>query len=151
MASNNDYVVNNSVKMNWVKSKFLLARKKKGTKGEDYLIFAAVDYPSATKGNITVFFNPSMAWLWITDAHESTEDIWNSDELKSWISEPENYTDHFPASWDECVALVSDGEEISNEALLEEYGLLEYKSDIEARVRDLYPYYTTDPISMRVN
>ena len=129
-------VENNVVKMEWEKSGWLQ------TKASGHLssafIFASKEYASPVKGTVTVFFNADVAFLWVSDAHSDSEDMWNASELKEWCKTEMDGS--FPEMHAEYVELISSGEDTCIDAILEEYGLTEHKADIEARLQDVRPF-----------
>lgn len=130
-------VVNNIVKLEWEKSGWLQA-KGSAVNPDGTFIFASKDYESTVKGTVTVFFNANSAFLWVSDAHTDEEDMWNASELKNWCKK--NIDGSFPMMYDECVEIIQSGEDECVDAILEEYGIVEHKADIEARQRDLRPF-----------
>lgn len=132
-------VENNAVKMEWEKSGWLQA--KNGS-----FIFGSVTYPSQTKGEVTVFFTPDTAFLWISDAGTDAEDMWNASELKSWCKE--SLDGSFPHCYSEYVPVIASGDETADDHTLELYGIAEHKADIEARMADLEFYRGSKMINM---
>lgn len=129
-------VENNIVKMEWEKSGWLATKGRGGSQGA--FIFASKDYQSARGCTISVFFTSDTAFIWANDAHTADEDIWNSADLKDWCKS--NLDGSFPHQYDEYVAVIDSGEMTANDEILEEYGLMEFKADIEARMRDIAPF-----------
>lgn len=129
-------VENNVVKMDWDKAGWLQTKGSAGKQGA--FILASKEFPSTTKGTVTVFFNPFTAFMWISDAHTSEEDMWNASELKEWLKS--ELDGSFPDNYDECVNIIPYGNLEADVAVLEEYGILDYKDEIEARLRDVAPY-----------
>jgi len=140
------FVVNNKVKMEWEKSGFVVT---KGSAGNSFFTFASQEYPSTNKGLVTVFFNPSTAWIWASDPHTGDEDLWNASELKSWLKEPGNFTDLFPNGWAEYVSVIANGDDTASQQILDEYGISQHKADIEARLRDLEGYLDDEPVGLK--
>lgn len=129
-------VENNIVKMEWQKDGWLQTKASGRSKG--VFIYASQVYPSTVKGEVTVFFNADMAWIWASDAHTEEEDLWNAKELKSWVKS--NLDGSFPDMYDECVEVISSGEDECIMDVLEEYGIVDAKEDIEKRVQDVRPF-----------
>ncbi len=126
-------VDNNVVKMEWEKSGFLTKKQGKATA----FYVATKMYKSSKLGNIPVFFDPFMAYVW-RDAG-TKYDLWSVSDLKGFIKE--SYDSGFPTSYtDNCVPVVHYGEEEVDQEMLEELGLTEYADDILARIQDLAPY-----------
>ena len=129
------FVENDVVKMQWDKAGWLQPKVRKTNKSA--FIFASQDYESTNKGKITVFFDPYSAFLFVDNRGDADEDIWTADDLictykQSPIGEFSNC--------EQYVAVIDSGEFDCLTAILEEFGLTDYKEDIEARMRDISPY-----------
>lgn len=130
-------VVNNIVKMEWDKEGWLqLSPKSKKNAGA--FIFASKVYPSTTHGEVTVFFNHYTAFLMISDPHTDAEDLWNAKELAQVLKT--ELTGGFPTDLDIYVPIIGGNDDNCRPEVLEEYGITEFASDIEARLNDLAPY-----------
>lgn len=129
-------VENNIVKMEWDKAGWV--QTKGGTGKSSAFIFASKEFSSTTKGTVTVFFNPNTAFIWASDPHTSEEDLWNASELKSWLRD--NLDGSFPDNWDECVSVIPYGTREADMAILEEYGIVDFKEEIEKRLDDVRPF-----------
>lgn len=128
-------VENNIVKMEWQKDGWLQTSSKKKPSA---FIFASQTYPSTVKGEVTVFFTSLTAFLFVSDAGTDDEDMWNAEELISAIKG--NLTGNFPFDLDEYVAVIDSGEDNCIMSVLERYGIVDAKEDIEARMLDIRPY-----------
>lgn len=126
-------VINEIVKMDWEQSGWLQTKGAKGKQGT--FIFASKMYPSTVKGvEIPVFFTTGDAFLWVDDAGATDEDIWSVEDLKDWCKT--EYSSAFPYNYDQYISL-TDADGIASEAELEEWGIAEFKEDIEKRLADL--------------
>lgn len=123
-------VENNIVKMEWEKSEWL------STKGGTF-IFAGKTY-SGTKGDISVLFHPDAVYVWCSDYDTDEEELWSSQEVKDWYKSerPSN----FPFSYEEMVDVIHSGDSTCIDAVLEHFGITEFKEDIEKRLNDIKPY-----------
>ena len=128
-------VVNDVVKMEWSEEGWLQSAATK--KGAGVFFFASKVYPSTTKGEVTVFFNPDTAYIFASDAHTADEDLWNAAEVKAIIKD---VLGDFPYRNQEYVPIIASGLHVCSQEYLEEYGIVEFKADIEARLRDIEPY-----------
>lgn len=128
-------VENNIVKMEWQKDGWLETSSKKKPSA---FIFASQKYDSTVKGEVTVFFTPLTAFLFISDAGTADEDMWNAEELIPVIKG--NLSGNFPFDLEEYVAVIDSGEDKCLTSVLEKYGIVDAKEDIEARMRDIRPY-----------
>ena len=126
-------VENNVVKMEWQKEGWLQTKKGTGA-----FIFASQVYETETRGKVTVFFNPSTAYLFVTDAHTENEDLWSAEDLIPVLKK--EYTYLFPFNVQEYVPVIESGETECRADILEEYGLTPFKADIEARLNDVRPF-----------
>ena len=134
-------VVNDIVKMEWQTEGWLQTSARKGRKPT--FIIASQDYESTKYGKISVFFNATTAFLFIDDAGTDSQDIWNAQELIAALKE--DLPGDFPYTTDQYVPIIASGEANCIDETLEEYGLTEYKADIERRMKDIAPFgYETD-------
>lgn len=126
-------LVNDVVKMEWEKSLCL-------TKG-DVLYFAGKMYKSSKYGDIIVGFNPYNAFIIRDGDEDTTDDFWEFKDIKKDVKDcPHDYD-----SADTYVTLLTSwGEMTVDDAKLEEYGLTEFKADIEARRKDIAQYATSE-------
>ena len=130
-------VENNVVKMEWEKSGWLQTSAKKGKNAT--FILASKNYPSSTKGKeLSVIFTASTAFLFVDGAGTADEDIWTAEELIQTIKS--DMPGNFPYSLDQYLAVIESGEDVCKMHVLEEYGLVEFKEDIEARMKDIAPF-----------
>ena len=128
------YVVNNEVKMQWLQSGWYQLKSRGKTPGA--FVFASQPYPStkaATGGEVTVFFTATTAFLIVSD-----EGAWNAKEFLSAVKD--NIGGSFPYDLEEYVPVIESGEEYCKDFVLEEWGIVDAKADIEARLRDIAPY-----------
>lgn len=131
-------VVNNHVKMEWLKSQWLSAN------GGKVFCCAAKTYESTVKGTVDVFFRPDTAFLWVSDAHTDEEDMWSSAELFAELKS--SFDGTFPQNYDEYVPVIEAGTHECLMSILEEYGIVDAKEDIEARLVDLEYYGGEDEL-----
>lgn len=134
------YIVNDVVKMKWTKEGWMQApvKEENGVLREGVFMFASQLYTTEQFGEITVFFTPDTAFLFISDQGEEDEHIWTAEELGRIMKE--HYGDSFPVQYDEYFPLIDMGEEECMEDMLEIYDLLPFKADIEQRLMDVAPY-----------
>lgn len=125
------YVVNNEVKMQWLKSGWYQRKSRGKTPGA--FVFASQTYPSAKGEDITVFFTATTAFLIVSD-----EGAWNAKEFLSAVRD--DIGGSFPYDLEEYVPVIESGEEFCKDFVLEEWGIMDAKADIEARLRDIAPY-----------
>lgn len=130
-------VENNVVKMEWDKSGWFTF-KRRNKSNSDIFVFASKVYPSTTHGEVTVFFTPTTAFLFASNAGKEDEDMWNAKELGGVMKRL--YSDSFPYNLEEYVAVIESGEDLCIPFVLDNYGIAEFKEDIEARVKDVRPY-----------
>ena len=129
-------VVNDVVKLgDWEKSGWLQTSAKKG---RSTFIFGSKKYASTNKEEVTVFFTSNTAFLVISNAHTEDEDLWSAEEFIPVIKS--SITGNFPFDMEEYVAVIDSGEDECLATILEEYGIVEHKEDIEAHLRDVRPY-----------
>lgn len=133
-------VVNNHVKMEWLKEQWLSANKGK------VFCCAAKTYDSTVHGTLDVFFRPDTAFLWISNAGTGDEDFWNSAELYDVLKG--SFDGTFPMSYNEYVPIIESGETDCTDAVLERYGLVAAKADIEKRLKDLEYYGGEDDMQV---
>lgn len=129
-------VENNVVKMEWEKDGWLQTSAKKGKKST--FILASKKYDSSNKGEISVIFTASTAFLFVDGAGTADEDIWTAEDLIATVKS--DMPGNFPYSLEQYVAVIDSGEEECKMSVLEEYGLVAYKKDIEARMKDIAPF-----------
>lgn len=131
-----DVVVNNIVKMEWSKKGWLQTSSRGGRK--PVFILASQDYVNADGRTISVIFTASTAFLFVSDAGTDEEDIWTAQELIQTLKA--EMQGNFPYSLEEYLPIIESGEYTCKVDVLEKYGLLDYKDDIEARLKDVAPY-----------
>lgn len=131
------FVKNNVVKMEWEQNGWLARRYRNSMTSA--FIFASTIYPSKTKRKVTVFFTAETAFIWATNPHSSKEELWKAKSLKDWYKQG-NADVTFPMNWEEYVAVIDSGNDSCNEDILREYGIENYKIDIENRLRDVAPF-----------
>ena len=131
-------VKNSVVKMEWEQSGWLARRYRNSMTSA--FIFAATSYPSDTNSyHVTVFFTAETAFIFASNPHTETEDIWKAKELKDWYKAG-NADYSFPINYEEYVPVIDSGNLWCNDEVLKEYGIEGYKYDIEARLKDVMPY-----------
>lgn len=124
-------VVNNIVKMEWQTENWLATKAKGGKPG--MFIMAAQPYTNKDGETVAVIFTAHTAFLWGDD-----EGLWTADEVRDWCKK--NVDGSFPTAYDEYIAIIPYGSNEADDAILEKYGLSEYKEDIENRRIDLIPF-----------
>lgn len=129
-------VENNVVKMEWEKDGWLQTSAKKGKKST--FILASQKYESTNKGEISVIFTASTAFLFVDGAGTADEDIWTAEDLIATVKS--DMPGNFPYSLEQYVPVIDSGEEECKASVLEEYGLVAFKEDIEARMKDVAPF-----------
>lgn len=137
------FVENNIVKMQWDKAGWLQP-KSKGTK-KNVFIFGSQNYQSTNKGMISVFFTATTAFLFVDERGSEDEDIWTAEDLIATYKQspiPEFL------NCEQYVAVIDSGESTCNASVLEEFGLVEFKEDIEARMKDVAPYGYEEDMKM---
>lgn len=137
------FVENNIVKMQWDKAGWLQP-KAKGTK-KSVFIFCSQNYQSTNKGLISVFFTATTAFLFVDERGSEDEDIWTAEDLIATYKQspiPEFL------NCEQYVAVIDSGEATCNASVLEEFGLVEFKEDIEARMKDVAPYGYDEDMKM---
>lgn len=137
------FVENNIVKMQWDKAGWLQP-KAKGTKKRVF-IFGSQNYQSTNKGLISVFFTATTAFLFVDERGSEDEDIWTAEDLIATYKQspiPEFL------NCEQYVAVIDSGEATCNASVLEEFGLVEFKEDIEARMKDVAPYGYEEDMKM---
>lgn len=124
-------VVNNIVTMEWQTANFF-----KTSKGA--FIWASKEYDTE-KGKVTVFFNCNTAFIFRTpEDADDAEDIWDTKELKEFLKK--NMDGSFPLQYEEYLPLITWGNSKVDAEVAEQYGLTEFISDIEARLKDVEPF-----------
>lgn len=137
------FVENNIVKMQWDTAGWLQP-KAKGTK-KSVFIFSSQNYQSTNKGLISVFFTATTAFLFVDERGSEDEDIWTAEDLIATYKQspiPEFL------NCEQYVAVIDSGEATCNASVLEEFGLVEFKEDIEARMKDVAPYGYEEDMKM---
>lgn len=137
------FVENNIVKMQWDKAGWLQP-KAKGTK-KSVFILGSQNYQSTNKGLISVFFTATTAFLFVDERGSEDEDIWTAEDLIATYKQspiPEFL------NCEQYVAVIDSGEATCNASVLEEFGLVEFKEDIEARMKDVAPYGYEEDMKM---
>lgn len=124
-------VINDVVKMEWQSEGWLQTSAKRG---KSIFIFASQKYQSTTHGEVSVFFAPTTAFLMV----DGDGTPWSAESLIPIIKK--EYTSSFPFDYEEYTAIIDSGEEECSVSVLEKYGLVDAKEDIEARMRDIMPY-----------
>lgn len=130
------FVENNVVKMNWEKSGWLQPTVR-GSK-KSIFVMASQRYNSTTKGVVDVFFTSTTAFLFVDDAGTADEDIWTAEDLIATIKS--DMPSNFPYGCEQYVPVIDSGEDVCIASVLETYGLVEFKDDIEARMKDVAPF-----------
>ena len=125
-------VENNVVHMEWQQSGWLETSTRKGKKPAVF-IFASQTYPSTVHGEVTVFFTAHTAFV-----IESDEGLWSAEEFIPVVKG--NMGGNFPYDLDEYVSIIDSGGTSCKQAVLEKYGIVDAKEDIEARLNDVSPY-----------
>ena len=119
-------VINDVVKMEWEKAKWL--QTKKGS-----FIMAGKTYQRADGTNVDVIFTVNEAFVWGEE-----NDLWTAEELIAWFkSEHLTPSDSLDAYEDYCKVAAVD--EVVDE-VVERLGLTAYVDDIRARLNDLSEY-----------
>lgn len=126
------FVENDIVKMEWDAKNWLATKARAGK--PSVFILAAQEYKNSEGKIIPVYFNAHTAFIWETEDYG----IWDVPTLKSWCKD--NADGNFPTEYDCYHPVIDWGGESCNEDVLEKYGLLEHKADIENRMADLVPF-----------
>ena len=130
-------VINDVVKLDWEKSGWLQSKaSKQNPKG--VFIMASQEYENDNGETIPVIFNANTAFIWGDDIGTDDEDIWSVEDLRDWLKTEFNAS--YPDSYDQYLPIIQSGSLEANTEVLEKYGLMKYKDDIEARLKDLLPY-----------
>lgn len=129
-------VENNVVKMEWEKDGWLQTSAKKGK--QPTFILASKDYVNSNGDTISVIFTSSTAFVFADNFGEEDEDIWTAADLIATIKS--DMPGGFPYGLDQYVAIIESGEDDCKMSMLEKLGLVEYKEDIEARMKDIQPF-----------
>lgn len=137
------FVENNIVKMQWDKAGWLQPKVKKTKK--EVFVFGSQTYDSALGFPVTVFFTPSLAFIFADDDSVDASSIWSADDLISFYKEQR---DSDFSMFEQCVPVIASGELECYASVLEKYGLVEFKSDIEARLNDVRPYGEEEDVKM---
>lgn len=127
-------VINNVVKMEWNKDLWLQTSSRGGS--PSIFIMAAHKYVNKDGKTISVIFVPDTAFLFADDAGTENEDIWTAEDLRATLKS--DFGGVFPYSYDQYIPII--GADADTDAVLERYGLSEYKEDIEKRLDDISPY-----------
>lgn len=138
------FVENNIVKMQWDKAGWLQPKVKKTKK--EVFVFGSQTYASTNgKGTVTVFFVPDSAFIFVDNRGADDEDIWTAEDLIDYYkSEP---TSDF-SMFEQYAPIIASGELECYASVLEEFGLVDYKADIEARLNDVRPYGEEEDVRM---
>ena len=120
------HVINDVVKMNWEKAKWL--QTKKGS-----FIMAGVTYQKPDGTEVDVIFTVNEAFVWGED-----NDLWTAEEVIAWFkSEHLTPSDSLDAYEDYCK--VAGVDEVVD-SVVARLGLEAYADDIRARLNDLSEY-----------
>ena len=76
--------------------------------------------------------------MFASEPGTENEDMWNAKELAGIMKK--GFSDYFPYNYEEYVAVIDSGEENCIASVLERYGIVDAKEDIEARMRDIKPF-----------
>lgn len=133
------------LKMPWEKSGWLQTSSKRGN---GVFIFASHDYKSTREdlGTVSVFFVPDTAFPFISNYGSCDEDMWSAAELIAAMKKERQ--GNFPHAMEEYVPVIASGETECTLGILEEYGLLDYKDDIEARLQDIVPFGYEEDVTL---
>ena len=135
-------VVNDVVKMKWTEEGWLQTptREEDGVLQEGVFMFASQVYATEQLGEVTVFFTPGTAFVFVSDVGEEDEHIWTALELGRAIKD--EYGDLFPVQYDEYYPIIETGDEAYefNQQVLEMFDLVPFKADIEQRLLDIEPF-----------
>jgi hypothetical protein len=132
-------VTNNTVKMEWDKSLWLQAKAKNGIEGAFF--FAGKKYNSSKFGEISVGFTSISCFLFAENGGQDISDFSTAEEMKDLMKEDIN---DFPLGYEEHIPLNDTGTADFFDDVLEKYGLLEYKEDLVARMKDVNQYATVE-------
>ena len=127
-------VINDVVKMEWNKDLWLQTSSRGGS--PSIFIMAAHKYVNKDGKTISVIFVPDTAFLFVDDAGTENEDIWTAEDLRATLKS--DFGGGYPYSYDQYTPII--GADADTDAVLEKYGLSEYKEDIEKRLDDISPY-----------
>lgn len=134
-------VENNVVKMEWDKDGWLQTSSKGGKKS--VFILASKDYVNANGDTISVIFTATTAFVFADDFGGEDEDIWTASDLITTIKS--DMPGNFPYNLEQYIPIIDSGEDTCKMGILETLGLVDYKDDIEARMKDVQPYgYETE-------
>lgn len=120
-------VVNNVVKMEWQSENWLTTK-------QNMFVMAAQNYTNKDGETIAVVFTAHTAFLW----GDEEDGLWSAKEVRDWCKK--NVDGSFPTEYDEYIPVIPYGMNEALDSVLEEYGLTEYKEDIENRRADLIPF-----------
>ena len=129
-------VINDIVKMEWQKEGWLQTASRKGKKST--FIMASQSYESSKYGTISVCFTATTAFLFVDGAGTAEMDIWTAEDLIATLKD--DMPGNFPYSLEQYVPIIASGEDTCIESVLAEYGLEQYKGDIERRMTDIAPF-----------
>lgn len=131
-------VENNVVKKEWQKKGWF--EVKNNTTKKKTFIFASQVYEGADGQEVTVFFVPDTVFV-LYDADEGLYDA--ADMAETWKAN--GGIGNFPYALDTYLAIIESGEDKCVESVLEQFGLEQYREDIEERFQDIIPYgYETE-------
>lgn len=128
-------VENNVVKMEWSKDGWLQTSGKKGKK--PVFILASKDYVADNGDTISVIFTATTAFVFADD-FDGERDIWSAADLIEVVKS--EMPGGFPYGVEQYVPIIESGEESCKMNILETLGLVQYKDDIEARMKDIAPF-----------
>ena len=133
-------VVNDIVKMKWSEEGWMQmpTTEEDGALQEGVFMFASQVYATKQLGEVTVFFTPGTAFVFVSDLGEEDEHIWTAMELGRVIKD--HFGDTFPVQYEEYYPIIDTGEEECMDEALEMFDLVPFKSDIEQRLADIAPY-----------
>lgn len=134
-----ELVVNNIVKMEWKKNRFVQTVASKGKQAT--FIMACQEYKNKNGDIVPVFFTGTTAWL-----HFDEQGLYTFAELKDFVKS--NFDQSFPEVYTEYHEIATNPSSDVNMELLEEYGIEEYADDIIERLRDLQPYAEETTVDM---
>ena len=133
------YVVNDVVKMKWSEEGWMQmpTTEEDGALQEGVFMFASQVYATEQLGEVTVFFTPGTAFVFVSDLGEEDEHIWTALELGRVIKD--EYGDMFPQQYEEWYPIIEmgDKEYECNQEMLEMFDLVPFKADIEQRLLDI--------------
>ena len=144
-------VENDIVKMEWEKKEWLQTSGKGAKK--PVFILAAKTYDTDKYGEISVIFTTTTAFLFVDGglSSEDVDDVWGAREVIDTVKDEMrngSLSGTFPYGYTNYVAVIDSGEEFCNDDILEKYDLVQFKTDIEARLRDVAPYGAEEIVSL---